>query len=51
MIYLVWVEIFPCGDHSHDNASSASYDLHGKLRAYQRNGVREYLVCWIIHKS
>ena len=25
-------------------ASSASYDLHDKLRAYQRNGVREYLV-------
>jgi len=25
-------------------ASSASYDLHTKLRAYQRNGVREYIV-------
>ena len=25
-------------------ASSVSYDLHDKLRAYQRNGVREYLV-------
>jgi Uma2 family endonuclease len=25
-------------------ASSASYDLHDKLRAYQRNGVCEYLV-------
>jgi Uma2 family endonuclease len=25
-------------------ASSASYDLHEKLRVYQRNGVREYLV-------
>ena len=25
-------------------ASSASYDLHDKLRVYQRNGVREYLV-------
>lgn len=25
-------------------ASSASYDLHDKLRAYQRNGVREYVV-------
>jgi Uma2 family endonuclease len=25
-------------------ASSASYDLHDKLRAYRRNGVREYLV-------
>jgi Uma2 family endonuclease len=27
-------------------ASSASYDLHDKLRAYRRNGVREYLV-WL----
>jgi Uma2 family endonuclease len=25
-------------------ASSASYDLHEKLRAYERNGVREYVV-------
>jgi len=25
-------------------SSSASYDLHDKLRAYRRNGVREYLV-------
>jgi Uma2 family endonuclease len=25
-------------------ATSASYDLHSKLRAYRRNGVREYLV-------
>ena len=25
-------------------ASSASYDLHEKLKVYQRNGVREYLV-------
>jgi Uma2 family endonuclease len=25
-------------------ASSVSYDLHDKLRAYQRNGVREYVV-------
>ena len=25
-------------------ASSASYDLHDKRRAYQRNGVREYVV-------
>ncbi|UZQ53442.1 Uma2 family endonuclease [Trichothermofontia sichuanensis B231] len=25
-------------------ASSASYDLHDKLRVYQRNGVQEYLV-------
>lgn len=26
------------------SASSASYDLHDKLRAYRRNGVREYVV-------
>jgi Uma2 family endonuclease len=26
------------------SASSVSYDLHDKLHAYQRNGVREYLV-------
>lgn len=25
-------------------ASSASYDLHDKLQAYRRSGVREYLV-------
>jgi len=25
-------------------ASTASYDLHDKLRAYRRNGVREYQV-------
>jgi Uma2 family endonuclease len=25
-------------------ASSASYDLHDKMRAYRRNGVREYVV-------
>ncbi len=25
-------------------ASSAAYDLHDKLKAYQRNGVKEYLV-------
>src|SRR5439155_7466421 len=25
-------------------ASSASYDLHEKLRVYRRNGVREYIV-------
>ena len=31
-------------------ASSASYDLHDKLRAYQRNGVREYLV-WRVWDS
>jgi Uma2 family endonuclease len=29
-------------------ASSASYDLHGKLEAYQRNGVREYIV-WRVY--
>jgi Uma2 family endonuclease len=31
-------------------ASSASYDLHEKLRAYQRNGVCEYLV-WRVFDS
>lgn len=31
-------------------ASSASYDLHDKLRAYQRNGVREYLV-WLTQEQ
>ena len=25
-------------------ASTVSYDLHDKLRAYERNGVREYVV-------
>ena len=25
-------------------ASSVSYDLHAKLNAYRRNGVREYIV-------
>src|SRR5215510_8641115 len=29
-------------------ASSASYDLHEKLRAYRRNGVQEYIV-WRVH--
>ena len=29
---------------SRSAASSVSYDLHDKLRAYQRNGVCEYLV-------
>jgi len=29
-------------------ASSVSYDLHDKLRAYQRNGVREYIVCRVL---
>ncbi|PPT07583.1 hypothetical protein CKA32_004270 [Geitlerinema sp. FC II] len=28
-------------------SSMASYDLHDKLRAYRRNGVREYLV-WVV---
>ena len=28
-------------------SSSASYDLHDKRRAYQRNGVQEYLV-WLV---
>jgi Uma2 family endonuclease len=31
-------------------ASSASYDLHDKQRAYQRNGVREYLV-WLTQEQ
>ncbi|EGJ30509.1 hypothetical protein LYNGBM3L_50630 [Moorena producens 3L] len=31
-------------------ASSASYDLHDKLRAYRRNGVREYLV-WLVQEQ
>jgi len=31
-------------------SSSASYDLHDKLTAYQRNGVREYLV-WLVEES
>jgi Uma2 family endonuclease len=31
-------------------ASSVSYDLHDKLRSYQRNGVREYLV-WRVWDS
>ena len=30
-------------------ASSASYDLHDKLRVYRRNGVREYLI-WRTHE-
>ena len=32
------------------SASSVSYDLHEKLRAYQRNGVREYIV-WRVWDS
>lgn len=31
-------------------ASSASYDLHDKLHAYRRNGVREYLV-WVVQEN
>lgn len=31
-------------------ASSASYDLHDKLRAYRRNGVQEYLV-WLVQEQ
>ena len=31
-------------------ASSESYDLHDKLRAYQRNGVREYIV-WRVRNA
>ena len=32
-------------------ASSESYDLHEKLRAYQRNGVREYLVWRVLDSA
>ena len=31
-------------------ASSSALDLHGKKRAYQRNGVKEYLV-WCIYEN
>jgi len=31
-------------------ASTASYDLHDKLRAYRRNGVREYIV-WLTQEQ
>ena len=31
-------------------ASSATYDLHDKLRAYRRNGVQEYLV-WRVYEK
>lgn len=31
-------------------ASSASYDLHDKMRAYRRNGVQEYLV-WRVYEK
>jgi len=32
-------------------ASSASYDLHDKLRVYRRNGVQEYLIWQIYHNK
>lgn len=32
-------------------ASSASYDLHDKLHAYRRNGVREYLVWRVLDRA
>jgi Uma2 family endonuclease len=32
-------------------SSSASYDLHDKLDAYRRNGVREYLVCRVLDQK
>jgi Uma2 family endonuclease len=32
-------------------ASSASYDLHEKLRAYRRNGVREYVVWRVVDRA
>lgn len=32
-------------------ASSASYDLHEKLRAYRRNGVQEYLVWRVFNRE
>jgi Uma2 family endonuclease len=32
-------------------ASSASYDLHDKLRAYRRNGVQEYVVWRVLDRS
>ncbi len=32
-------------------ASSASYDLHDKLRAFERNGVREYLVWRVLDRQ
>lgn len=32
-------------------ASSASYDLHGKLRAYRRAGTREYIVWRTLDKA
>jgi Uma2 family endonuclease len=32
-------------------ASSASYDLHDKLNAYRRNGVKEYLVWRVLEEA
>lgn len=32
-------------------ASTASYDLHAKLRAYRRNGVREYVVWRLLDEA
>jgi Uma2 family endonuclease len=32
-------------------ASSASYDLHDKLRAYRRNGVQEYIVWTVLDED
>jgi Uma2 family endonuclease len=32
-------------------ASSASYDLHDKLNAYRRNGVREYVVWRVLERE
>lgn len=32
-------------------ASSASYDLHDKLRAYRRNGVQEYVVWRVLDRA
>jgi Uma2 family endonuclease len=32
-------------------ASSASYDLHDKLNAYRRNGVREYIVWRVLDRA
>jgi Uma2 family endonuclease len=32
-------------------ASSVSYDLHDKLRAYERNGVREYIVWRVLDRQ
>src|SRR5438876_786375 len=32
-------------------SSSASYDLHAKLRVYRRNGVREYIVWRVLDRE